>query len=270
MAASWLLSLERLLWTLAILFELLVAGDFFRLKLARNYRFFLAYLIFDCARSVAAWSHSPGSIFYRNLWRSTEPIIWILYVLVVLELCSLVLKDYTGIHALGRWIVYGSLALSVLLSTITVLPTWMRSREGAFAIQRFLMVERGIDFAVVLLLLLLLVFLVLFPVQLSRNVIVHSVLYAVFFTTNSMGILVVNLTGYRLSITVSTFLMGVSTLCMIGWLVLISRDGERKLMAIRHPVSVDEDRLIAQLTEINATLMRASKRVTPEAFGAQR
>lgn len=270
MAASWLLSLERLLWMLAILFDLLLAGNFFRLRLARNYRFFVAYLVFDCARSLAAWFSSPGSIFYRNLWRATEPVIWILYVLVVLELCSLVLKDYLGIHALGRWIVYGSLALSVLLSTITVLPTWVRSTEGAFAIQRFLMVERGIDFAVVLLLLLLLVFLVLFPIQLSRNVIVHSILYAAFFTTNSMGILIVNLTGYRLSIAVSTCLQGASVLCMIGWLVLISRDGEQKIMAIRHPVPVDEDRLIAQLTEINATLMRTGKRVSPEAFGARR
>jgi hypothetical protein len=85
-----------------------------------------------------------------------------------------------------------------------------------------------------------------------------------------MGILIVNLTGYRLSITVSTCLMGVSILCMIGWLVLITRDGEQKIMAIRRPVPVEEDRLIAQLTEINATLMRASKRVSPEAFGAQR
>jgi hypothetical protein len=268
MVAAWHLSAERTIWLLGILGALLLVGNFFRLKLARNYRFFLVFLIFDGARSVLLWFYSPGSNAYRNVWRATEPVIWILYVLVVLELCSLVFKDYIGVQALGRWIVYGSLALSVLLSIFTVLPTWMRSTEGAFAVQRFLMVERGIDFAIVLLLLLLLVFLVLFPIQLSRNVIVHSILYAVFFTTDSMGILIVNLTGHRLSITVSTLLMGVTVLCMMGWLVLISRDGEQKLMTIR-PVSVDEDRLIVQLTEINATLLRASKRVSPEAFGAR-
>ncbi|MBZ5591433.1 MAG: hypothetical protein LAP39_04290 [Acidobacteriia bacterium] len=253
-----------------ILSELLLAGDFLRLKLARSYRFFLAYLVFDCVRSLVLWPYSPGSDFFLNLWRATEPLIWMLYVLVVLELCSLVFKDYRGIHALGRWIVYGSLALSVLLSTVTVLPTWMRSTEGAFALQRFLMVERGIDFAVVLLLLLLLGFLVLFPIQLNRNVIAHSILYAIFFTANTLGILIVNLTGYRLSIAVSTSLQGVSILCMIGWLALISREGEEKIMAIRRPMPVDENRLIAQLTEINATLMRASKRTSPEVFGARR
>jgi len=270
MSVTRLITLERVLWMLAILFALGVVGNFFRLKLARHYRFFLAYLIFDCARSLLLWSFNLQSDSYRNLWRSTEPVIWVLYVLAVLELCSLIFKDYQGIHALGRWIVYGSLALSVLLSTITVLPTWLRSLEDPFSVHRFLMVERGIDFAVVLLLLLLLGFLVLFPVQLSRNVIVHSVLYAVFFTTNSIGILVVNLIDYRLSLPVSTCLEAVSVLCIVGWLVFISREGEQKIMAIRHPVPVDEDRLIGQLTEINATLMRASGRATPEAFGGRR
>jgi hypothetical protein len=191
-------------------------------------------------------------------------------MLVVLELCSLIFSDYQGIQALGRWIVYGSLALSVLLSTITVLPTWVRSTEERFSMQRFLMVERGIDFAIVLLLLLLLAFLVLFPIQLRKNVIVHSVLFAVFFTTHSMGILIVNLTGYQLGISVSTCLMGVSLSCIIGWLVLMSRAGEQKIMAIRHPVPVDENRLVAQLAEINATLMRARKHTNPEASEVRR
>jgi hypothetical protein len=132
------------------------------------------------------------------------------------------------------------------------------------------MIERGIDFAIVLLLLLLLAFLVLFPIQLSRNVIIHSILYAIFFTSNSMGILIVNLTGYRLSIAVSTCLMGVSDLCVVGWLILMSREGEQKIMAIRHPVPVDESRLVAQLAEINATLMRARKQTSPETSGARR
>jgi hypothetical protein len=270
MAEPWLLLVQRSLWFLDTLSPLLLVGSLFRLHLARNYRFFLAFLIFDSVRSVVMWFYSPGSVVYRSLWRTTEPVIWLLYVLVVLELCSLVFKDYLGIHALGRWIVYGSLVLSVLLSAVTVLPTWMHSTEDAFSMQRFLMVERGIDFAIVLLLLLLLAFLVLFPIQLRRNVIVHSVLFAVFFTTNSMGILIVNLTSYRHGIAVSTCLLGVSVLCIIGWLILMTREGEQTIMAIRHPVPVDESRLVAQLAEINATLMRASKQTRPEAPGVRR
>ena len=270
MAEPWLLLVQRSLGYLGTLFQLLLVCDLFRLKVARKYRFFLAYLIFDSIRSVVMWFYSPGSVAYRSLWQATEPIVWLLYVLVVLELCSLVFKDYLGIQALGRWIVYGSLALSVLLSMITVLPTWMHSTEEPFSMQRFLMVERGIDFAIVILLLLLLAFLVLFPIQLRKNVIVHSVLFAIFFTTNSMGILIVNLTSYRLGVSVSTILMGVTDLCLIGWMILMSRAGEQKIMAIRHPVPVDESRLVSQLAEINATLMRARKQTNPAASEVRR
>jgi hypothetical protein len=262
--------IERSLWLVGILLPLVLFGRLLRLKLTVNFRFFLTYLLFDTVRSLVLWPYSPGSAFFLNVWLATEPIVWVLYVLVVLELCSLIFKDYRGIHALGRWIVYGSSMISVAVSLITVLPTWRRSTESALSLQRYLMIERGIDFAIVLLLLLLLAFLVLFPIQLSKNVIVHSILYAIFFMSNSMGILIVNLTGYRLSIPVSTSLMGVSDLCLIGWLILMSREGERKIMAIRHPVPVDEGRLVAQLSEINAALMRARKHTSPEASGLRR
>ena len=267
MATSGIVLIERSLWFVGILLPLVLFGRLFRLKLAGNYRFFLAYLLFDTARSLVLWFYSPGSVSFRRLWLAAEPVIWLLYVLVVLELSSLVFKDYRGIHKLGRRIIYGSSAISVLVSIITVLPTWKRSTDS---FQRYLMIERGVDFAIVLLLLLLLAFLVLFPIQLSRNVIIHSILYAIFFMSGSMGTLIVNLTGYRLSITVSTCLMGVSLLCMIGWLILMSREGEQKIMAIRHPVPVDESRLVAQLAEINATLLRARKQTSPEASGVRR
>jgi len=269
MATPGLLLIERSLWLAGILLPLALFIRLFRLKLTGNYRFFLTYLLFDSVRSLVLWFHSPGSDFFRNLWLATEPVIWIMYVLVVLELCSLVFKDYRGIHALGRWIIYGSSVISVLVSIITVLPTWKHSKDAVFSVPRYLMIERGFDFAIVLLLLLLLAFLVLFPIQLSRNVIIHSILYAIFFMSNSMGILIVNLTGYRLSIPVSTSLMGVSVLCVIGWLILMSAEGEHKIVAIR-PAPVDESRLVAQLAEINATLMRARKQTSPEASGMRR
>ena len=46
-------------------------------------------------------------------------------------------------------------------------------------------------------------------------------------------------------------------------LTLITRAGEVKMMAIRKPlVTASEDRLIEQLANINATLLRASKKHT--------
>jgi hypothetical protein len=252
---------ERSLWLFNVILCGVLAARFFQLKLASTYRFFVAYLLFNTIRGLLSWSFSLESVAYRNIWRVTQPIIWLLYILVVLELCSLVFKEYRGIQALGRWAVYGSLAISVCLSTITLVPSWLRSRDPAFSFQRYLMVERGIDFGMVLLLLLILGFLILFPIQLSRNVIVHSVLYSVFFMSGSMATLLVNVTGSGISIAVSSWLMGISMACLIAWMTLISRRGEVTMMAIRKPlVTASEDRLIEQLANINATLLRASKK----------
>jgi hypothetical protein len=255
--------IERSLWLINIILCGVLAVRFFQLKLASTYRFFVAYLLFNAIRGLVGWSFSLESLAYRNIWRITQPIIWLLYILVVLELCSLVFKEYRGIQALGRWAVYGSLAVSVCLSTITLVPAWLHSQDPAFSLQRFLMVERGIDFGMVLLLLLILGFLILFPIQLSRNVITHSVLYSIFFMSGSMAILLVNVTGYGISIAVSCWLMAISMACLIAWMTLITRIGEVKMMAIRKPlVTASEDRLIEQLANINATLLRASKKHT--------
>jgi hypothetical protein len=65
--------------------------------------------------------------------------------------------------------------------------------------------------------------------------------------------------------------MGATDLCLIAWLLLIRREGEQKMIVIRHQMpSVDEARLIEQLESINATLLRASKKASPVVSTVQR
>lgn len=261
MAAPILGLIERSLWFLGLILSGLLCIRLFFLKLAPRYRFFLALLMLTTVRSVVAWPLDPGSSSYRVLWKSTQPVLWILYTLVVLELCALVFKEYRGIQALGRWTVYGCLAVSVLLSTVILAPTWRNSTEPIMSTVRFLMVERGIDSALVFLLLLLLVFLVLLPIPLSRNVVIHSVLYAIFFVTTALGILIVNLAGSETELVVSIGMQGIFVFCLIAWLTLLSREGETKLAEFRKPLPAQyEHRLVEQLANINATLLRASSK----------
>ncbi len=260
MAAPTLSMIERSLWFLGLVFSGLLAIRLFSLRLALQYRFFVAFLLLSTIRSVAMWPLDPGSKIYMWIWKSTEPVLWILYTLVVLELCALIFKEYRGIQALGRWTVYGSLTASVFLSTVILTPTWRNSNEPILSTERFLMVERGIDSALVFLLLLLLVFLILLPIPLSRNVVIHSVVYAVFFVTSSMAILIVNLIGYAQARgVVSACVQAIFLFCLVSWMTMLSRVGETKLAHFRKPLPVAyEQRLIEQLSHINATLLRAS------------
>jgi len=262
MSALSLSQIERSLWLCSIILNAALATRFLQLKLAGTYRFFLSYLLFNTLRSLMAWPLNIESASYRYVFAVTEPIVWVLYVLVVLEVCSLVFKEYRGIQALGRWTVYGSLCASILVSTVILVPTWLHSNEPIFSLQRYAMLERAIDFALVLLLLLLLVFLAIFPIELSKNVIVHSILYSVFFMSHSIGFFVLNMTGNRLSVVVSTCLMGVSVLCLMAWMGLLTREGEVKMMVTGQQLPpATEERLIEQLANINAALLRATKKV---------
>src|ERR1700736_4646091 len=89
---------ERSLWLSNIILCGVLAARFFQLKLARTYRFFVAYLLFNTIRGLLSWSFSLESAAYIKIWVMTQPLIWILYILVVLELFSLVFKEYRGIQ----------------------------------------------------------------------------------------------------------------------------------------------------------------------------
>jgi hypothetical protein len=252
----------RSLWLLNILLCVGLVLRLLQLKLAGTYKGFFFYLLFIVVRSAVMWPLDLASRAYILIWKLTQPIAWVLYTLIVLELCSLIFKEYRGIQVLGRRVVYGCLAVAILVSMLILTPVWRNSGEPILSTPRFLMVERGIDSALVLLLLLLLVFLALLPIPLSRNVVIHSVLYAAFFMASSLGIFIVNMTRFESGRIISTCLMGVSSLCLIAWIALLSREGESKLAAFRKPLpTAYEQMLVDQLSSINATLLRASAKV---------
>ncbi len=252
----------RSLWFLNTILCVVLVLRLFQLKLGRVYRAFFSYLLVIAFRNAVMWPLDVNDPAYRVIWKVTQPLVWVLYMAIVLELCSLIFKEYRGIQVLGRRVVYGCLAVAILVSMLILMPVWRNSGEPILSTPRFLMVERGIDSALVLLLLLLLVFLALLPIPLSRNVVIHSVLYAAFFMATALGIFIVNMTSFATSQIISTCLMGFSSLCLMAWITLLSREGESKLAAFRKPLpAAYEQMLVEQLSSINATLLRASEKV---------
>src|SRR5579864_163769 len=219
MAVSIAPVIERSLWLADLLLCVVLSARLFFLKLGFTYPFFLSYLVFSTLRAVVTWPLDIHSNLYISIWRWTQPVTWVFYTLVILELCSLIFKEYQGIQLLGRRAIYGSLAASVLVSLIILAPTWRHSHEPVYSVLRFLIIEQGIDFPLVLILMLLLAFLALLPIPLSRNVVIHSVLYAAYFMSSSIGIFILNMTSLETYRFISTCLMGVSFLCLLSWIV---------------------------------------------------
>jgi hypothetical protein len=52
--------------------------------------------------------------------------------------------------------------------------------------------------------------------------------------------------------------MGVSSACVVAWLVLLNAKGEKVRLSTLHFGRGDEERMLLQLDSLNRTLLRAS------------
>jgi hypothetical protein len=247
------------LWGFSVVANAAAACRLAQLGLHHVYRFFFAYLVFAVSRSLILLPFNVRSSMYVMIYAITAPILWVFYVLVVLELYSLVLRNYAGLYSLGRWTLYGALSFSVTVSVLILIPHWGNERF------RLLFwcttVERGVVFSLVIFLLLILFFLSRYPVALSRNIVVHCIVYTIFFLGISMTILIRNLVGHELMRELNEVVMVISAGCYLVWILAITQKGESRIVTLRHNWTVtDEQRLISQLDNINTTLLRAAQR----------
>lgn len=247
------------LWLLTIVANATTALRLYQLDLNRTYRFFFVYLVFQTFRSLVLLPFGGNNHVYSNIYFTTVFPLWILYTLVVLELYSLILKNYTGIFSLGQWALYGAIFLSVCVSLLSLLPAW--GREGFSRVFWMTTVERGVVFSLLVFLLIILMFLSRYPIPLSKNVIIHSIVYTIFFASISVIILVRNLVGPSLPIMkmLNTCVLGISATCYLIWIVFLTRQGEATVMVLRQNWDpLQEQRLLSQLDNINSLLRRTA------------
>ncbi|MGA2593329.1 MAG: hypothetical protein ABSH32_25715 [Bryobacteraceae bacterium] len=229
--------------------------------LYRRYQAFFYYLIFATLQNIVLLIVNPRSGWYQKIWMITEPIEWIFYILLLLELYSLVLEDHKGIQTMGRWVLYAALAIALLASILGVVPP-----SGPMPKSRLLpyyyVAERAIYFSLVVFLLSILFFLMRFPVTLNRNTVVHYVVYSVYFLSNTVIFLVLSMVGKSVTHLIGYVLSAVTIGSLAAWLLLLNPAGEKHKVKLR-PAWMPADReaeLIGQLNSLNAALLRATRK----------
>ena len=230
--------------------------------LFRRYRFFFAYLIFSAVQTGTAAAMNVKSREYWYFWIYSEPVLWVFYVLVVLELYSLVLDKYKGLYSMGRLALYASVALSVLLSGLTMLyrAAGVPARQGSHVLVNYFAIERGVVCSLLIFLFLILLILSRYPVQLSRNVVIHCIVYSAFFLSNTLGLLLRSVLGISVSRWLSNVQVGITALCVVLWAVLLSRKGESHLITLASLAPEQEERILSKLDALNTTFLRAARK----------
>jgi hypothetical protein len=119
--------------------------------------------------------------------------------------------------------------------------------------------ERGVFLALVIFILLIVWFLTRYPVPLSRNVVVHTVIYSVFFLCEALGLLWRTLLGFNVTATYSVVSTAISSACAVAWCILLSARGEE--VRVQTPVRpLSEERILQQLDDLNRTLLKISRK----------
>ncbi len=267
-------ALETYLWWLAILGHLVLYIRLRQNGLHRVYKFFSAYLLFRVFRAVLLEAvplvarlidSRPNVPFSTNayawVWASTQVVLWFFYIVVVLELYSLVLQNYKGIASLGRWALLGGLLISLLVSSLSLWTDLSNPTEQFPRILYVLAIDRGVVSSLVIFLLLITGLLAWYPVPLNRNVVVHCVAYAVYFLPLALAVLLRNLTGSGTTQVVNIVQSCVTIVCLAVWIAFLNREGESRMFRVlRRPAAQDEEILVEHLAAINSTLLRAARK----------
>jgi len=230
-------------------------------RLTKRYRAFTVLFSFRGIDLLYPLFIDFRSSLYAYLWAITEPVFRILYILVVLELYRLILEQYKGLYSFGRWVLYGSSALAAIISILTLLPHITPAMPQPTRYLGYVYAfDRGVDLSLVIIILVLLVFLSQFPVKLSRNVLVHASLYSLYFLSSSIYGLLWKMLGLKAQTDVSLIFQGISAACTMGWLFLLTAEGEKVPAAVHLRFSAEyEQRALGKLDALNQTLLKISK-----------
>ena len=122
------------------------------------------------------------------------------------------------------------------------------------------LINRGIMFSLVIFILLILFFLSWYPISLSRNLVIHTAVFALFLISASMGYLVKNVNGVEAHHAVNLVHLVITVGCWSAWMFFLTPQGEETKRVVREWSGEEEKRLVDRLTAINASLVRATRK----------
>lgn len=228
-------------------------------RLARAYLWFFVFLCCELLRNLVFLFLSPRANLYGYIFLITQPLTWLLYILVTLELYSAALRERRGLATLGQWTVSFGMILAVGVSALTLWADLSRPVGRYPILVYYSVIERGLLFSLALFLVLIIAFLSWFPLAVPRNIRVHAGVYSLYFLASTLAIFLRNVRGYSTTPLVNVFLSVITIVCYALWLSQLNRKGEEQLVTGRRWRPEDEEKLLRQMDALNDAVLRRSR-----------
>ncbi len=247
------------------------------LRLHRVYRYFSVFLIADISGTLvwAVQKRTQGTALqfdYRIAWLIENVVVWVFTLLTVYALLDAILTHLPGILKLSRKFLNISFLAAVLVGLLTAFPEYRAAAKAEILRGRFahviagaMVFDRVIDCVALLTLLCILLFLIWFPIEMSRNLVTFFSGFVVYFALKASFMLALTLgsNGAPEFIRFTNMLnAALASVVFAYWAIFITSIGE-KVPAKLHLAAWhrrEEDLLIAQLEAMNASLLRAVRR----------
>jgi hypothetical protein len=259
---------EALLWG-GIGLKVFFLAKLLWLRLAIRYRTLTAYLLFSLFRSAIlilldrSGSRILGLSGYNLVWVATQPVLWLLYFLIILEIYSIMLQDFQGIVQLGRFVLLAGVGAATLGCWLLVT---VGGRAGPFRypfLAYLALQERGVFFCLSAAMLIVVAFASYYRIRPARNVRVLCASFGGYFIVNGIFLVLYRFVGDDFLVS-RTVLNGFSyCLALLGAAACISAAGEVAADSAAPPAEPDanlERALSLQLESFNQALVRVFRR----------
>jgi hypothetical protein len=191
----------------------------------------------------------------------TLPILWILDVLVVLEVFQAALAERQGIASFSRKFVITAMGIGATVGVSTLFFDLQDQKPRYKILENFILADRVMELALLVFLLLLAGFLAYFPVLLHKNARVHAAVFTFYFLAKTVVLVFRGMLGVDVSNITNLAGRLITTVCLLCWIFLLSRAGEQRTVHSNWIAGAqNEEKLMAQLQAINATLMKTAKK----------
>jgi hypothetical protein len=231
------------------------------LNLAKRFPALVAYLTFVAVMNFGYGLVNQASVLYFWGYLVLEPLWCLFSVIAVRQLLSLTFNDYPGIRTVGRWAMYAGVALALGISLLLTGFFWTGTAGGRAHSHLFYfeVSQRSIVFSLAFVIVTILLFLSKYPLHLSRNTLVSSAFFSVFFLSEAARLLVDSLAPQLNIHYVDWTASAVIAICLLGWAAMLKPEPSAAPAQIRFS-SPSEDHLLQQLNALNQVMARAARR----------
>jgi hypothetical protein len=237
--------------------------------LIRRYKYFTGYLAVSLLQVVIplALGLPFDSNVYAWFYFLTEPVIWLSYSLVVLELFDHVFKDFPGIRSAGRLAVKIAVPIAIIAAALTALPSIFHLVGASSLLRLYLVVERSVMVVILLVLAAVQALLLRYGLRLPKNTVYYSLGFGVFFGVLAAQEFFVSELGMQFAMLTNTITIALAVACLLFWTLTLTREGEAVQVTAGPRISEDQrEHLREQLMSVNnlVTRLKKPKEMPPE------